>query len=308
MRGYELTDRGKIVIAGLVVLLLLVLSVVLMVKAIANQTLPAPDNHDSASYVTPSPKPTGIYPEITDSPPPNGGDFTQQDTTPSNGGDSTQQGVTTPSNGGDSTQQGATTPSNGGDSTQQGATTPSNGGDSTQQGATTPSNGGDSTQQGATTPSNGGDSTQQGATTPNSNADNPPSTSLPTASDNPGALDLPDGQNNSQNSGNGVASSTLSGGTLSFLFSPDNQKELDTDTIFKLEELLKSPDNSRNSTIAVETVELSNSSKDTLMSAVTIALADFGVPEERIAYVLRRSGVAGEIFEVKLYFIPASEK
>ena len=277
MRGYELTDRGKIVIAGLVVLLLLVLSVVLMVKAIANQAPPVPDNQEATSYGTPSLKPTDILPEITDSPPPFGGDFTQQGVTPTNGGDATPPDATSPNS------------SN--------PTTP---------GATTP-NGGDATTPGATSP-NSSNPTPPGATSPNGNSSDPPNTPVPTASETSGTITLPNGQDNSLNHGEVAANGNTSNGSLSFSFSPNNQERLDTGTISELAEFLKSPDNTKNSTIAVETQELSGSSRDKLMAAVTIALAEYGVPKERVAYVLRRSGVARETFEVMMYFIPASEK
>ena len=213
VRSYELTERGKIVIAVIIVLFLIALSAVLMVKAIANQSSAPPDNQDPSASWTPPPSPVETQPVVTDSPPPNGGGFNPPDTpSPTDDG-----------------------------------------------------GGGESAP-----PGNGRDPTK------------PP-------------VFGPTGGNPSE-------------GTLSFLFSPDFQEELDDETASLLDALLKSPENTLNSTIAVETLILSENYAEMLMTAVTGAFAAYGVPRHRIAHVLRLSATEDETFEVDLYFIPASEK
>jgi len=88
LEGYELTDRGKIVLTLLLVLLLLILpSIVFTYCALTNQQEKAPDDQDAQiSYILPSATPA---PVITESPPPNGGGFNPREPAPAGGdGDS----------------------------------------------------------------------------------------------------------------------------------------------------------------------------------------------------------------------------
>jgi len=89
MRGYELTERGKIVVAVLLVLLLLLIpSAILSLKAMSQPNAPSnnpsPDSSGASS-------PSGMPSIITDSPPPNGGGFTPPYVSPPNGNNNTGQ-------------------------------------------------------------------------------------------------------------------------------------------------------------------------------------------------------------------------
>ena len=82
MGKYELTERGKIVLALiLVVLLLLIPSAIMALKAMA-QTSPPSSDEDSGSYISPFPEPDPPVSKTTDSPPPTGGGFNPQDVSP----------------------------------------------------------------------------------------------------------------------------------------------------------------------------------------------------------------------------------
>ena len=81
MHSYELTERGKIIVAILLVLLLLLVpSAILALKAMAQPAAP-PANQDSGYSETLLPE---ILPPAADSPPPNGGGFNPTYVLPSN--------------------------------------------------------------------------------------------------------------------------------------------------------------------------------------------------------------------------------
>ena len=85
MEGYELTERGKVVIAiVLVLLLLLIPSAILTLKAMANQPAQpaASDKSPEASEALHPPLIVITPPIITESPPPNGGGFSPMDVLP----------------------------------------------------------------------------------------------------------------------------------------------------------------------------------------------------------------------------------
>ena len=80
MRGYELTDRGKVVIAVILVILIFVIpATILAVRAWASSTPPPEDPRQTAE---PIPLPADAPPEISNGPLPNGSGFNPLD--PSN--------------------------------------------------------------------------------------------------------------------------------------------------------------------------------------------------------------------------------
>jgi hypothetical protein len=87
MEGYELTERGKIVIAVVLVLLfLLVPSAIMLYNAMASQAPQPPTNQESGASGT-SPPVSNVTPPptISESPPPNGGGFNPPGLSPPNG-------------------------------------------------------------------------------------------------------------------------------------------------------------------------------------------------------------------------------
>ena len=87
MEGYELTDRGKIVITVVLVVLLLFLpAAILLFHAMAGQSSQLPDDQDlQASFSPPSISAETPNPPITESPPPNGGGFNPPEVSQPNG-------------------------------------------------------------------------------------------------------------------------------------------------------------------------------------------------------------------------------
>ena len=215
MHEYELTERGKIVIAALIVLLLFVLSGILMYKAWANQSSAPPADPNSESHGALSPSPYETPPVISDSPPPTGGVFTPPV-------------ISTPSE--------------------------------------------------------------------------------PSGNDVQGSEETPDTPELTKPPDSGLIDCDPSEGTLSFLFSPDRQSELDNEIISAFGDLLSSLNNTRDSMIAVETPPLSDSDTEKLMDAVADAFVAHGIPARRLTWIMRPYDNAGETFEVKLYFVRSSGK
>ena len=152
---------------------------------------------------------------------------------------------------------------------------------------------------------------------PNGGDFTPPEVTLPTVSSDSGEdsspnetdeIETPGGQDNTEPLDARPTWGNPSEGTLSFLFSPGYQSELDSDTASLLGVLLNSQNNTRNSMIAVATSRLSDSASSTLMAAIVRAFGVYGISEQRILHIENSTGVAAETFEVSLYFIPSSGK
>ena len=142
MYHYELTERGKIVIAVvLVILLLLVPSAVLLCTAMARQPSHPPEQPGLGASESPLPTHVVTLPPISiNSPPPNGGGSNAQNVTPPANGSDNPSGLTPPANGSDNSS-GLTPPANGSDNPS-GLTPPANGSDNPS-GLTPPANGGE---------------------------------------------------------------------------------------------------------------------------------------------------------------------
>ena len=258
MHDYELTDRGKIVVAVLIAVILLALAVALTVKAFANQEPQSANGTPSSTASDPvnsppvEPPTTGISieepgepPEGTPGKPPEGTPDKPPEGTPDKPpGETPDETPPTTTN--------------------------------------------------SPPPSGGGF--------------NPPAVPSPTASSSPDVSDPPDGHDLIDPPISGPTGGTPSEGTLSFLFSPAYQDELDSATASLLGDLLRSPNNTRNSSIAVATPRLSHNDSTTLMAAVSSAFSVYGITEQRILHIENSTGTAGETFEVSFYFIPSAGK
>ena len=92
MEGYELTDRGKIVLTVILAVLLFFLpAAILIFSAIASQPPDIPVNEDSKASAAPPPQSETPPPVITESPPPSGGGFNPPDTSPPTDGGAGEQ-------------------------------------------------------------------------------------------------------------------------------------------------------------------------------------------------------------------------
>ena len=87
MYKFELTERGKIVIAIVLVLLILVLpAVILALKAMASQPPALPDNSPDVSAASPPAPDTAPSPTTPEPSPPDNGGFVPPEPSPSDGG------------------------------------------------------------------------------------------------------------------------------------------------------------------------------------------------------------------------------
>lgn len=87
MRGYELTERGKIFVAILLVFfLLLVPSAIMLYSAMSGEAVPAEGNEPQSAGVPPLSS-NGEPVQTGTKPPPNGGGFYPPEAVPPNGGD-----------------------------------------------------------------------------------------------------------------------------------------------------------------------------------------------------------------------------
>jgi len=97
-------------------------------------------------------------------------------------------------------------------------------------------------------------------------------------------------------------------GTLSFLFSPELQDELDDETEELLGDFLASRGNSPINRIIVEIPQLSRDAADKVVAAVAHAFAGWGVPSQRLSFVANPLGAAEEPFAVHLSFLEQGQK
>ena len=91
---------------------------------------------------------------------------------------------------------------------------------------------------------------------------------------------------------------------LSFMFSPDMQDSLDDATLVNLRGFVNSPDNTDDSSIAIEIPKLSEADAQKLLKALDSAFADLGISEQRLVYISDKTVTAQGTFEVNLSFIP----
>ena len=286
MQGYELTERGKVAIAGMIVLALLVLSAILMGKAIANQSSIYPDNQDSEDTGSLVHSPAGSLSATTNSAPSNGGNFTPPEAAPPN---MAPQGTAPPDASEPGTAPQGTAPP---DASEPGTTPQVSAPPDASEPGTTP--------QGSAPPEDTRTESQSPGVTPTDNSSEPGYGAPSDGSENGSEQKIPPGA--------GPIGGNPSEGTLSFAYFPGLQDELDDDTIALLGDLLNSPKNTRNSIITVETPLMSDADNEKLLTAVADALKAYGIAEQRITHSMRQNGIEGGVAEVSLYIVPVNEK
>lgn len=275
MRRYELTERGKIVIALVLVVLLLVLpSAILAFKAMSDESAP-PTATNSAGASKPPPN-SGESPTQgkTDSPPPeSGGTFSP---TGDSGPGNSVSGTHEPPNVGDT---GVDLPYE-----SETATTP-------EQSAGTPG------EQGSPTTALSPDAPTAEQTGTDSGSPQPPVQETTPGTASPSEPPTPPG--------------TISPGvtdSISFVFTPGAQTKIDAVTASKLDDFLKSSRNTQTNTIAVETPKLQAGEAAALMAALKAELSARGVREQRLEHISRATAAQGADIRVTLYYLPDSGK
>ena len=144
---------------------------------------------------------------------------------------------------------------------------------------------------------------------PNGGGFSPPeATGGPEATDRPGEDGSADSKAPDKPPGSSPIGGNPSDGTLSFLFSTNQQDALDEDTALLLGEFLSFAGNTENSRIAVELPHLSEDAENTIISVIVNAFAARGVPENRLAFVINPESTAEGSFMVHLSYIPHETK
>ena len=109
--------------------------------------------------------------------------------------------------------------------------------------------------------------------------------------------------NNEYPTGAGEPALDLVGEKLSFFYSPDSQSSLDHETLSVLDVFLSLPKNIPQNTIAIETPVLPEEKAGMFTAVITETLAERGVPDRRLAYIVDPNAPLGDFIEVSLYYI-----
>ena len=119
-------------------------------------------------------------------------------------------------------------------------------------------------------------------------------------------LNLPDDDNNESThpdtSLNDLVAFDLEAGTMTFLFTPNQQDTLDSNIDTKLGELLTSPKNTNDAKIAVEIPQLSDNDTAILTTAILNAFNNHNVPLNDIVFFVYRPEPDISAFEVNISF------
>ena len=94
----------------------------------------------------------------------------------------------------------------------------------------------------------------------------------------------------------------LNAGVMTFLFTPDLQDTLDSDTDTKLGELLTSPKNTTDAKIAVEIPQLPDTETAILTTAILNAFNKHEVPLSDIIFFVYQTVPDAQTFEIKISF------
>jgi hypothetical protein len=100
----------------------------------------------------------------------------------------------------------------------------------------------------------------------------------------------------------------LPDGTMLFLFSPEVQEVLDSETISMLSEFVTSPKNTADAQIIAEIPALPEEEASMLIAAINDAFALYGVSHEDLSYVVYQSNEDERSHEVKLSFVLAANR
>jgi len=98
----------------------------------------------------------------------------------------------------------------------------------------------------------------------------------------------------------------LTAGTMQFMFAPELQNALDTDTVSMLGEFLSSPRNTSDSKILIEVPALPANQTANLTSAITDAFSQYGVQQRDLTFEAYQSDSDYSSFVIVLTFIQTS--
>jgi hypothetical protein len=94
----------------------------------------------------------------------------------------------------------------------------------------------------------------------------------------------------------------VTAGTLSFMFSPQSQDSIDTETVSMIRDFLNSPVNTSGSRIVAGIPNLEENETVIIIDAIIGAFAQYGVSQNRLTYVTYPAGTSKNIFEISFSF------
>jgi len=136
---------------------------------------------------------------------------------------------------------------------------------------------------------------------PPDDSDDPDDPDDSTDTDDPG-----DDEVSSEQPEIGPVSISRHAGTMKFMFSPELQDSLDSDTVSMLGDFIALPGNTTNSIILVEIPNLPAEKNSVLTSAITNAFSQLGIARRNLSFETYRSDSNDRSFEIRLSFTPTS--
>ena len=98
----------------------------------------------------------------------------------------------------------------------------------------------------------------------------------------------------------------LTTGTMQFMFAPELQDALDTDTVSMMGEFITSPRNTSNSKILVEIPTLPANQITTLTTAITTAFSEYGISQRDLTFEAYQADSDDRSFEIIMTFVQTS--
>jgi len=117
---------------------------------------------------------------------------------------------------------------------------------------------------------------------------------------------LPAAPENSNSDSNNPVNIDLDAGNMFFMFSPETQTTLDSNTTSAIGQLLTSPKNTDTSKIAVEIPQLSDDEAAVLTTAITNALSTHGVPLTDVVFFVYQPDQDIKTYKINIAFQSAS--
>jgi len=95
-------------------------------------------------------------------------------------------------------------------------------------------------------------------------------------------------------------------GTMQFMFAPEHQDSLDSDTISMIGEFITSPRNTGDSIILVKIPKLTAEKSSVLTSAINSAFSQHGIDRRKLSFEIYQPVSSDSPFEIMMSFTPTS--
>jgi len=100
----------------------------------------------------------------------------------------------------------------------------------------------------------------------------------------------------------GLIDIDVAAGIMSFMFSPELQDSIDTETVSMMRDFLRSPENTGNSRIVARIPNLDEDESVIVVDAIIGAFAQYNVSQNRLSYVIYPAGSGDSVFEISFSF------